>query len=1405
MKKSKKLLALLTALSISATAFAGLATTAFAEGDPYFSLDFENETSGQVADKDALGNALTTMTLSDGTAWTSQYDAGGMSIATNSAEESINQYYKYGNTSGSGQRTSYYTLPDAAKTLDEAKKAVMEFDFMMGGNSGGSQLIITDSSAPNAPIGNGAYTGSYVFSFYQSDKDTIVVNSLDGSDKTYVTTGYSAATWAHAKAVMDFDARTVVLTITSLDGTTKYFEENMVGMGTADGESIKHIFIGQPRNIGGLAGVDNIVVRPYADGDVLGKYFIATFDVEGTKTTKTADKDTGLISEVPETAKTGYVFDGWYKDDDTETVISTEDVLSTPLTANTVYTAVYHKDPEYIEPMTDISLVVPNGGLLTMGESDTDFASNEISVKVTGELGSDLYEQGETRVAPIDVKWTFSGFNTMFTGDGTSKPTDSDQKDADGNYLTYCDTYAKVVYDEENPTVANFTLANQASNFYGKVKVEVTYYGGGEDTSKTITLTQEKPLTILANKAQVTGQILPKPGYVSDFSWYEDSMVDFKVSDSPDNRSADDITTGDWAAYGGNSGKGLYIRKEGDEKFLQLYSTGTNSSSFATNQLDAAPTEQVIIKQDVRFYNNNSAILFKSVNPPTWTPAGAATTLSLNFSGTALTMNGQATVAPASPGVWYTIVLSCDVTSGLWYAKVYDRETGALLGESDIEPFVDAGSLTPTFLCYRTPDNSQGTLDFNNVIMYTPEIAGDLTTTIESETVAIPETADEEASSTQLSVSALSTEGYDIISAAEWSIVSDAEDPNVVITPDENNSHMATLSVKYGAQAADIKVRVSMGGKTKDIPVRISGSSDSVNFTKSYSSISIPLQEGQVDSYVYEAKVQDKNLQDIAGKAVTYAVYDKNNANELTTLPEGITFDKDTATLTVSEKASATVLYIRASGTNSKDEPISRSVKVTIHGLSFDLGSDADDAVAEGYTAVTPNTPYSDSTGYGIESGSGTEGGTASADNADSDNIDGTFKFQAKVEPKKVYNVTINYMGTVASEYVNADLSGRTLTNTAQTAVTYVIPVIDDVLDLSFSRATVSSIVIEKQADKGPGVKPNIYTIGDSTIANNGSWAYNLARDIANYPDLMNIASFSNNGRGGRNLSSYYTNGELADRVLSQVRPGDYVMIGDMGTNGMGTTFEEDFNYYIDACEALGAKIILNSYTPHGAVGDYANGYNKDTHTFTSYRQDAYDNIVRNIFIERTTKPPVGDDTSIGIHDVDGKFTLVSDKAYDKAVVIAADYSGDKLTNVTATEKAIAAGVNDLGIESAENRKIFIWDSLDEMKPLFDAAGSSENENKYDPNVVGFVDIGKMADAAFNAYVAEGADDAAKEARAQEIISCFSDHNHYGANATHPQLAGNLMIGGYGTGDDAKGIVKTLVDIITNDLSQAAE
>lgn len=1426
MRKTKKFLALLTALSISASAFAGLVTTAFAEGE-YYTQDFEQETARGTDNNKTGDKQADDLTLGDGTKWHSFYGAGFMSIVKDS-NPNINLHYQYALGSSSGQRGAYYIPNEAVKTVDDNKRSVLEMDFSMSTKAAGSQLVLTNSmdltGSGNSDEGkiptNSNYSKDYVIALYQKENGEIYVATLDGNDAPATLTGYTSGAWAHLKAVMDFNEDTVVIEITSLDGETTFLEETKIPM-KGDNTAPGALVVSQPRNSSAKTGIDNIVFRPYADGDIKGTYYMATIEIDGKTISKTADKTTGLIDGVEDPTKTGYLFKGWAKDGDKtpDNLMTTKQVLETKLTADVTYTAVFEEDEDYIEPMVSLEFSsFPEGGIPQMSESADEFASNPIQVKLIGELGNDLLAEAnrDERVKPPKAEWKFKGFRTIVSDGGR----DTDENNENG----YCNTYAQVVYDNDDPTKADFQQKMHNFNFYGEVEVTVTY---GEPVNaettgtEAKTLTIKKPMAILPNQTATTGVFLPKPGYVANFDLYADEMVGYKSLDPNNKGDVTDIITGGWASYGGNSGRGLYIAKDETtgNKFLKLKATGTNSSCFAVNKLNSAPTSQVVVEQDIKFYNANSSLLFKQDYPTTW--SGNATSYSINFNGNALDINGSK-IADAQAGVWYKIVASADVTSKLCYAKVYDME-GKLLGESDIVPFTNAGATAPTYLCYRTPDNANGELDFNNVNMYVPQIDGELITTISNDTLIIPtdivlkdginydgenkkvivkkaladdteailvaasyrggtlakvasspltfkdgqataenievsgktkfmvwnsldgmepvcdaktvEGTSEVANTATLTVDAKSTEGYNIISNAEWTVVDAATGEAsdfVTIIPDADNTHNATLTVAKGAAAGTYNVNVAMGGKTKQIPVTVTGTQDSVKFTKSTSSIGIPLEEGASQTYEYSAIAVDSENNNL-NKSVTLAMYDKNNVNPLANT-EAISFNAETGVLTVTAEAESTVVYIRAMSTNSEDKPITRSLKVTIHGLAFDFGAEA----ADGYTEVTPTTSYNDQAGYGISSGTTQVGGTGSLEDADSDYVEGAFTFQAKVEPKKVYAVTVKGLSTnFTAEKVVAGLTGAASSGLSkkENSDAYLIAVTDDILDLTFAAGSkVSSITIEKQPDKNPGSKPTIFTVGDSTLSNNGSWAYVISYE--SFPTLTDVAYFQCNGQGSQNLDTFYNGGQLMSRVLVNIAPGDYVTIGNMGTNGEGVNFEQAFNAYVDACEAMGAKVIINSYSPHGAVGGYASCYDSEKNTFEGYRKDNYDNIVRRIYEERTT----------------------------------------------------------------------------------------EGGEKYDPAVVGFMDIGKMADAAFNAFVADYAGTtmkfavgeqgtktayADKDTAAKAIIACFGDHNHYGDGGKgFDRLASNLMVRGYeavGEYPGAIGIVNRLIEIVSADLAKTAE
>jgi len=917
------------------------------------------------------------------------------------------------------------------------------------------------------------------------------------------------------------------------------------------------------------------------------------------------------------------------------------------------------------ENNADISTVTINGeSHMSFGPDSNTAAANNYSLSITDTNGSVVTtETANEMVDDFNVVWDIDGFATKNDNPGQ-----------------YCDSYGAFAVNNAASTDTVFNLKNVPMNFYGKMTATITYNGE--------TYTAEKPVVALGNTTTVN--ILPEGGYPSDFDTYPDSLVGYSALRDTFGTKYDSIIGG-WVFAGSYGNSTAKILSEGTNKYLRVATDNGNSHSFSNSI--TSPQTQAIFKQRVRFNSGSTDI---SLNTKVYS-ANNTRAVELAYSGNKLKLNNVEITdandneANILTNTWYDIVLSVDKTNETCYVLVNDAAGNYVGGIDNIKWLA---SCNPTFLSIGSPGKTAGSIDIDNYsAYYAAADVSNYTLTPSQDTLSIPnkDTAD-------LSAALYTAEGYPMTGKATWTVLEDDMAEGVVITPDENDSHKAKVTLADTAEAGTATVQVNIGGYTKTVELNITSSDESVKFTKSSASVSIPL-DNNANTVEYAASIVNGTGTD-TGAAVTLALYDKNNTNPYT-LPAGITFDASTGILTVDNTAPAVTFTIRATGLNSKNESISKGIKVTVHGLSFDFGAGTDDDLAEGFTAVSPNTSYTAARGYGISAGTVTAEGTGSTDNAASDYLSGAMTFKANVTKGKNYTVDIVYQGTLKTGIFNSDLAGYTLgTNESLAAASYTVPVPIDVLDLDVSGdgAKIASVTITKQADKSANAKPDIHHIGDSTSANNGSWAYRLAAIKANYTDLTSLATFNNNGAGGRNLSTYYTQGRLAS-VLSAIEPGDIVMFGNNGTNGMGSTFEADANYYLDAAEAMGAKIIINSYTPHGAVAGYASGYNSSTNTFNCYRQDSYDVIVRQIAEERAAS---------------------------------------------------------------------------------------------DPNYLGFVEIGKNADAIFTAYAADYAANGyeSADAAAQAIITCFTDHNHY-SNGT---LACDLMLNGYGS---TKGIVAQLVDILS--------
>lgn len=1251
--KLKRILGVITAISLLLQ-MSFVITSNAAE---YFSLDFESAT-------DTMG-------------WTSANAPGDMSIATDE-DNSINKYFKFANTNGSGTRNAYYTFDSDAQTTENGK-AVIEFDFYMTntGNENINQLVLLDSAAGN-PKGNANYSGNnYIFSFTQpKNSDKLIINNLDGSKETYTTTDWTNKSgWTHAKAIMDFTEHNVTITLSSHDGETVYFD-NKVPMGTTD-LKIGKLLICEARKNTVTFGIDNILVRSYDSSlDAGNTYYKVTYDVKGEKSEETVKENTSPLN-IPDLTNYGYIFKGWQVNDDTENLI--DDLKEYKITADTKFTAIYEKDTEYIEPI--ISAEIKGNQIMTFGDSPDIAAENKYTLTLTGQNGTVITADTiDSRIDDFNIEWDIDGFKTV---------NDTDK---------YCDSYGEFAEHTNTATEVLFMLRQCDFNFYGKLNATVTYNGETIEASMYVAAT--------GDKSMADNQILPEAGYPSDFDEYPDSLVGYTTL--KDTYGGNDIMVGGWGMSGSDSGDAV-IMKEENNKFLRINCPTSSKSHMFTNSIDT-PQKQIIFEQNIRF-NGNGCITLTSKQPYWTDKEGYTTPVTLEFDGTTIKLNGIAIKnndidVTVNKGKWYKIVLSADKTTESCFVKVYDLN-GQFVGETDSIAWTENSE--PTYYSIGFANKQTGTVDFDAYRAYYP--AADISTytlNISQETLSIPNK-----DTATLSASVKSKEGYNITGAAEWSILED-DMQDIIITPDVVDSHKATITLGEGASAGEATVQVNIGGYTKTIKLNITDSAESIKFTSSQGSLAIPLDEKSVNTAKYSAAVINGDGMDL-NRNVSLGIYDKNNVNKYN-LPDGISFDASAGTISVTSAAVPCVFTVRATGESSDGKMLSRSVKVTVHGLSFDFGSGADESVADGYTDINPSTTYTVSRGYGIE-GSAKAEGTPSIDNAESDYLSGDFTFKAKVTKGKHYRVKIAFSGDLVSEYVSEALSGheRTLaaegtTHTGYTVKTeeiteqvYDIPVVDDVMDLKFSGARVAYISIEK-VEKTAAEKPNIWSVGDSTIGNSGSYAYNLARDQANYPEFTALADYHNNGKGSRNLKTYYTQGWL-DNILINIRPGDIVTIGNMGTNpgGMsGTQFKAPLDYYVDACLAMGAKVILTSYTPHGCVEGYEYVYDKTTHTFHGCREDAYD--------------------SLGI------------------------------------------------------RVIY-------------------EERKDDPDILGFIDIGLNADNAFNEYVADYAKNGYEneDAAAKAIMDCFGDHNHYG-NGGRSQLAGDLMLNGYGT---APGIVSELVRVLT--------
>ncbi len=829
---------------------------------------------------------------------------------------------------------------------------------------------------------------------------------------------------------------------------------------------------------------------------------------------------------------------------------------------------------------------------MTFGASTSTAFKNPYSLYIIGNDGSTIDAQTASKKGlAFNVVWDIEGFKTV--------------NDTEGQY---CDSYGSFPTTATGSMSTTFNLCDVPMNFYGCMTATITY---GDQTVKA-----RKYVTALGNKKKSTEQVLPLAGYPADFMDFPAALDGYSLVASSDGSGYDPITGG-WTVAGTDT-PDARLMSENDKRYIRL-TANTSGKSHTLAHAMGNIKGQVIVDAQV-CYNNTGALI----------AVGGAT-----MDATALT-----------PGQWQRIVFSADNSSQRCFARIYDSN-GNLITETTIQAAPQAGSSNCINIGFN--DNATGSVDIASCKAYTPTINTETyQLTTDKAILSIP--AGDKA---HLTVTATDADGYPVTEKAIWSVLEDDMRQSLVITPDADDSHNATLTLSDKADAGTATIQVSIGGLTTTTQVTVLGDGESIKFTQYTQNITIPFDDAHPTEITFAAQVVDGQGATV-DRQVALAAYAANGTTPFVN-SESVKFDATTGVLSIAASAQPMSLIIRGTCKDSDGKDLKKDITVNIRTTSFVF-----------------DTPV--------------------------------MKYDIAVQPGAFYTVEVTYQGVLTTGYINSDLSGYELgTNTTMKKVSFTVPGTTDKIDLrvatgdNVSEAGITAITVTKQTPRKKRAKRVVHHIGDSTSANSGSWAYRLSGMSAEFPELFALCDFKNNGAGGRNLSTYYMQGKLYG-VLLDIYPDDIVMFGNNGTNGMGNSYEADMNYYLNAAESLGAKIIINSYTPHGAVSNYASGYNATTHTFDSYRKDSYETIVRKVAAQR---------------------------------------------------------------------------------------------EKSDDNYLGFVEIGKNADAAFNAYVADYSKNGyvSADAAAQAIISCFADHNHYNQGT----LAGDLMLKGYGS---IEGIVAQLIKLL---------
>lgn len=1260
MRKSKKLLAFLTALSISASAFAGLATTAFAadKGIDYshvtgkISITYDEEKAARLiiakynADKALTSVKTQKVTLKNGTKEVTKTLAEGDVVMVWDSLEGMQPMLldkfivpadprktildeKLTSDSVTNPTDGSYTWGDISSLLADKKGLLLS-----NGNNKDNNYDNKDIVTFTNPVGdtgnkidisyNLTYQGGqskgqaytdYKMSYY-NDKGKFMFSITESignwADKAIIEYANSETTTAKE----ELPGHLAKNQTTSVSAEVKFGTN--CGYLTIDGKMYRFVTDGTLKKItaavsGGQDFNRGIYITNYkmmTEPTVLEEYCLVTYDIDGTIYQDSVVSGNSVAADnVPSTDKRGYIFDGWQMGTDTTKYYTTDEVKAMKITSDTAFKAVHSPDTAYVQSIASVDFVDTTGAVIAPRDAKAHKYPTEAEaveykpyeVKVTSDIGKDI-------TADCQITWSAVG------GGGI-----------DANYFQFVEKTA-----EDDTVVASkryVSLRQGGESWFGYIKADVVYDpANSDDETKNTTGSAQIPCAAVS-AATESNRIMPAPGYPTSMDYYVDDIVDY-VATSDDYSHGYDPVLNNWCIVGSNPERDLLLVKDDSgKKALKFTNQGGNrggsSSSCVGTYSFPAQSAQYVFETIVKFDGNTRIGVYNKTTNQT----GLVTEWAVSYDGSALTA-GEGKIAGIEKGTWYKLVVTSDPANKLYSVYAYNTTDGTLIGSiKGVE-----GDAAGGYLCI----DGGFPVYINSIQAYTPTV-GSVSLTADPEVVGVPEEG-EAANEVKLVATCLTEDGLSLTGGVDWSLEEEYEGVEIV-----KGTQTATLKITAGASGT-IKVSASMGGKRAEKEITVTSSKDRVAFTTKASSITIPFEgEDAVTADYLADTITPGSPNGTNDKNIEYTFLDKTGAAVLETLPKGVTSSVDPETnkltLTVAAGATPAIFYIKA--TQKGGDGLSAKTQVNVHGQTYSFGT----TVEEGDTQVTAASLYNDTIGYGFEA---TTGLTDAADK-----VTGTeaYKFKAKV-PNGNYKVTVSTTSASMKSEIVDSLVTSAVKGISKSGSNFNVAICDGVLDLTFdANSSISSLSISQISKPSEREKPKVYAIGDSTTQNsnggNLSWGSYTANNASAVPAVF--SSFSNNGKSGADSVSFYNSG-LIEAVLLDICPGDYVSV-NMGINHNRDGDNECAayvplmsKYYIEAIQERGGIPIITAATPLGFDGSttpYSNGKFECTRG-----NDAHNTDLRNLAKEYNLNI-----IELGVHmnDVFNALTMDDVTAYNSA------------------------------------------------------------------------------------------------------------------------------------------------------------